>query len=246
MAYSFEKPDELFYIPQSDIEANNATLKGQEAIHCLSVLRYKVGDSIYFTDAQSTLFRGAIISAKKGNAVISIQEASIEKDIHIDSYPTLLIGALKNKDRLEFVVEKAVELGVKEIVIVQTERSERAKIRIDRLENVAIAAMKQSKRLQIPSIIVKDSLINALSAYKNASIVLAHEQETKLTSNAIASILERNPIVCVGPEGGFTDDEIASINVLDTLSIVSLGDWRLRAETAAIALLSMALQARLV
>lgn len=246
MKNSSHKPDELFYCCKADIEQNIARLQGQEAIHCSSVLRYKLGDSVHFTDAESGLYSGQICLIKKGEVHIEIQTKQQLIDEEIPNYPILVCGILKNKDRLEWIIEKAVELGVKEIILVKTERSERAKVRFDRLELVALAAMKQSKRVILPKISLSDDLVNVISGLASThSVFVAHEQIDKkavlLKSNLVSS-----PVFVVGPEGGFSDEEILQISQIKTIQLISLGEWRLRAETACIQLLSLALGARLV
>lgn len=245
MKNSSHKPDELFYCSKEQIEQNTASLQGQEAIHCSSVLRYKVGDVIHFTDAQSNLYSGEISLIKKGEVQILIQSKQELIDQEISNYPILVCGILKNKDRMEWIIEKSVELGVKEIILVKTERSERSKVRLDRLELVALSAMKQSKRVTLPKISIYDDLIPVLNELiLQHSVFVAHEQMDKKTP-LLKENLSQSPVFVVGPEGGFSDEEIQQISRIKSIQIINLGEWRLRAETACIQLLSLALGARL-
>ena len=240
-----KKPDELFYCDKNSInlELNEASLGGQEAIHCSKVLRYKEGAEIYFTNAESWLFRGVISRIKKGEVDIQIIDSEFIEDKNEKKYPILCIGVLKNKERMEWLIEKAVEIGVSAIYFIQLSRSERSKINSDRFTTIAISAMKQSQRVQIPSILHFDKLDDCFNSIlkSNYRHFIAHE---KIDSNkSIHQFLNNNlskerPFFWIGPEGGFTEEEVELITEKVSAIPISLGQYRLRAETAAIYVLA--------
>jgi len=242
---SSSKPDELFYCEKNTINLvmKSASLIGQEAIHCSKVLRHKEGDEIHFTDADSNLYIGIISRIKKGEVDIQIIDSKLVKDENEKNYPVICIGVLKNKERMEWLIEKATEIGVSAIYFIQLNRSERSKINLDRFKTIALSAMKQSQRLQIPKILHLESLDKGIDLFKSSSLkhFVAHE---KIDSNeSFQQLLKKNlngkrPVYWIGPEGGFTEDEVHIIKEKLFAIPISLGKHRLRAETAALFVLA--------
>jgi len=242
---SLTKPDELFYCEKKyiNLELNSASLVGQEAIHCSKVLRYKEGDELFFTDAESVLYRGILSRIKKGEVDIQILYYEALPDENEKSYPIICIGVLKNKERMEWLIEKAVEIGVSAIYFIHFKRSERSKINLDRFKIIALSAMKQSQRLQIPRIEYFESLDDYLNVQKNYSYkhFVAHEKVN--SNNSFHHFLKKKlatekPVFWIGPEGGFTQEEVMELKQNVSAIPISLGQYRLRAETAAIYVLA--------
>lgn len=212
------------------IQNNVAILNEDESLHCVKVLRHKVGDIIQVIDGNGTRAIGKIEAAHAKQCAVSLSEKEVVKQtrqykIHIAIAPT------KNIERIEWFVEKAVEIGVDEISFIKCKNSERTVIKDDRLKKVAEAAVKQSQQAYIPK-------LNSLEDYKefikkdtsDIKLIAHCEKESKqhlkqyITSNKSYTIL-------IGPEGDFTKDEIA-IALSTSYIPVALGDTRLRTETA--------------
>ncbi len=244
MSSSKEKPDELFYTPKELIGEFDLSIEGQESIHCTKVLRKKIGDEIWVCDANHNFYRATIQTIQKNALTASITAQIKQNEEAYQDFPILVIGKLKQKDRLEWLLEKSVELGVAEIHFVDTQRTERAHLNLERLKMIAISAMKQSKRASIPRLVESSDLIQTLHQFEdNYPIWLAHE---KLDFTPVQwTDLKKRCVLVVGPEGGFTEEEVHSIATLKNVALVQLGEWRLRAETAAIHLISAAAFVRL-
>lgn len=222
----------LFYALPEQVQGNTLSLSGDEARHAVKVLRFKAGDIIYVTDGVGNRYKGRIEVTGKSSLEISILEKH-ETPKH--SELVLVLGLIKNRQRLEFAIEKAVELGCTEIVLFKSDHSERAKVNLERLQSIAISAMKQSLRNYLTSVRFKNSLPEAINAYNDHTLIAAHEK--KKGGKPEFFYLSQNCVALVGPEGGFSDDEIRLLKKRQG-HIISLGDYRLRAETAVVALLS--------
>jgi 16S rRNA (uracil1498-N3)-methyltransferase len=223
----------LFYVHPEDLKDNQFRLHGQEAHHASRVLRLNIGDEIHLTDGQGNLIRGKIgqITRNEVNGSIS----HIDKAEKQRAELILALGVIKKRDRLEFAVEKAVELGVSKIILFRSEHTEKSPLKLNRLELIAQSAMKQSLRCYLPQLIYADSLSELLQE-KYDHIYIAHEKADP--ERKPANIPDSGSILLlIGPEGGFSEQEVQE--VLDKGGrMVSLGKHRLRAETAAITLIS--------
>lgn len=220
----------LFYVKPGDVQGKSIVIDGQEAIHISKVLRYSEGDQVFVTDGLGNEYDCKIINLKKESVYLEI----VNSDRHIETNPkiTLCMGIIKKRDRLEFAVEKAVELGVSKIVLFEGEHSQKGRVREDRLESTVISAMKQSLRFFLPEMIVEKNLSDAISKHaENTEIVLA--DETVVESDQGKKYQPNEFFLMVGPEGGFSSSERKYIKNFNP-TFYSLGAHRLRAETAAI------------
>ncbi|HEX6889795.1 MAG TPA: 16S rRNA (uracil(1498)-N(3))-methyltransferase [Chryseolinea sp.] len=220
----------LFYQPA--IQQGVHHLDPTESKHCTKVLRKKGGDKIYITDGKGFLYEALITRADPGECQFEIHETKAETEKSFSIH--IAISATKHADRLEWFVEKAVELGVDRITIMMCEHTEHSHFKIDRLEKIAISAMKQSLRLKLPP-------VDGPIAFKD----LVNEAEA--SSKFIAYVDAKNPehlkkvaqphsnyVVLVGPEGDFSRSEI-ELAMTKNFRKVSLGSNRLRTETAGLA-----------
>jgi 16S rRNA (uracil1498-N3)-methyltransferase len=212
------------------IQNNVAILNEDESLHCVKVLRHKVGDIIQVIDGNGTRAIGKIEAAHAKQCAVSLIEKEVVKQtrkykLHIAIAPT------KNIERIEWFVEKAVEIGIDEISFIKCKNSERTVIKDDRLKKVAEAAVKQSQQAYIPKI---NPLIDFKEFIKkNISDVklIAHcEKESKHHIKQFITTTKTFTVL-IGPEGDFTKDEIALALSLNYVP-VALGDSRLRTETA--------------
>ncbi|ASE64079.1 MULTISPECIES: RsmE family RNA methyltransferase [Chryseobacterium] len=218
----------LFY---GEIEGSQVTINDEEQQHIVKVLRMKNGEEIHVTDGKGSLASGKLlIEGKKANMevdTIKTDFPNFNPKLHIAIAPT------KNIDRIEFFVEKAVEMGISEITILQTEKTERKNINIDKLRKQAISASKQSLRFHFPIINdltkITDFLKN--TSPQNTFVAHCHENLERTDLNHIP-VMEQVTFL-IGPEGDFSEKEISFL-AQHNIKAVSLGNQRLRTETAGI------------
>jgi 16S rRNA (uracil1498-N3)-methyltransferase len=219
----------IFYTPANLISPTSLKLTGQEAKHATRVLRIRLGDQIHVTDGAGKLYHCSVTEIQKSDVICNILETQSEE--RKSPFVTLVVGLIKKRDRLEFAVEKCVELGVDEIVVFRGDHSEKGNVRLDRLESTALSAMKQSLRVFLPKVSFAESLADVIESFEQAGAII-YADET-LEQKVSQGHLDNNLMLVVGPEGGFSESER---NVLKNRGGVpySLGDKRLRTETAAV------------
>ena len=224
-----------FYAPPSCFRAEDyVALPEDEAGHAVRVLRRRAGDEIVVVDGAGGWHRVRLDVAERREAAGVVLET--RRDVGEPPYALRLgLALLKNRNRFELFLEKAVELGVREVVPLLTQRTEKARLNAARANNILVAAMKQSGRSRLLHLAAPRPLADVLQDPADACF-LAHEQ---LGAEAgLARALARHPAastfaILVGPEGGFTDEEVAAATQAG-YAPVSLGPRRLRAETAAL------------
>ncbi|MEX0610100.1 MAG: RsmE family RNA methyltransferase [Balneolaceae bacterium] len=225
----------IFFVESNRVTGDIFELKGQEAQHAAKVLRLRNGDEIHATDGEGKRYTGIVTSINKDSVTASIKE---KKEVP-ESKPHLILamGIIKKRDRLEFALEKAVELGASEIVLFNSDHTEKTNVRVDRLETIAMSAMKQSLRSWLPKVLLHKSLEDVLKSYPEFEVLMAHEKISEDLNSESSKTLKDNMLLLVGPEGGFSDREVELVKQ-NGGELVSLGEYRLRAETAAVAFLS--------
>lgn len=231
----------LFYAPPSDISGNSVTIHGQEAKHIARVLRFGTGDIIHITDGSGGFYNCVIDRVHKDRltAIIESSEKKERKLPHI----TLCLGVIKKRDRLEFAIEKTVEIGADDIILFTGDNSEREKVRLDRIQGVALSAMKQSKGLWLPEVKLANSLKDAVQQTGNEAIVVTADEQYENTIKSTELPDSGNYLLIVGPEGGFSKRERDYLDSIKSIRY-SLGERRLRAETAAMVMVDRFKQPR--
>ena len=225
--------DTLFYLPDSELSSlAQVQLQGQEAKHAARVLRKKVGDTVYLANGFGCKATGEITTVSKQSVTISISERETVPEPKIKK--VLGFGVIKKRDRFEFAIEKAVELGATSICLFDAEHSERSRINMERVDAIVQSAFKQSGRWWMPEIITKDSISDVLLHFADHDVVMAHEKK-EVSANDFS--VSKDVLLLIGPEGGFSEREVEIVEQAGG-RIVSLGTHRLRAETAVTALLS--------
>ncbi len=228
----------IFYAPPQQITDQSIELRDQEAHHASHVLRYKTGDEIVVVDGIGNRYEGTITEITKKKVDISIIKRTVIEEYNSTGRRLVLaLGIIKNRQRLEFAVEKAVELGASTLVLFNSRYTEKAKIRLDRLEGIVISAMKQSMHATLPELRYEKSLKDVLESYQDHRILMAHEK-TGGKAGLPDMAKNENYLLLVGPEGGFSDKEVDMVKQHQG-ETVSLGRFRLRAETAVVAFLSL-------
>ena len=217
---------QLFY--SQHIGDNEISLTDQEAIHCSKVLRRKIGDRLNVLDGIGTRYSATISQINK--KVVLLNEIAIEEqDLTPLVLPSISVGVLKNNTRMEWLIEKSIEIGVAEITLLICQRSERSKINVDRLHKIAVSAMKQSKRLWLPQINGPIKLKSYLADIDGSEFNIAHYISGQIDLKDDHDISRTK--ILIGPEGDFTPDEI-KLAIDRGCSTVNLGSSRLRTETA--------------
>lgn len=218
----------LFY---GHIENSTVTIHDDEQQHMIKVLRMKAGEEIYVTDGKGNLASGKLLTEGK-KAGIEVSEIKtglpdFSPKLHIAIAPT------KNIDRIEFFVEKAVEMGISEISIIVTEKTERKNVNIDKIRKQAVAASKQSLRFHFPvihdAVKLSDFLKNIDPEY--TFVAHCHENLERTDLKAIPHLEQLTFLI--GPEGDFSEKEILFL-AEHKIKAVSLGNQRLRTETAGV------------
>ena len=218
------------------------TLNEEESKHCVRVLRLNEGDKIQLIDGIGGFYEAEITDNNPKHCSVKIIEAKKEVDkrnwhLHIAIAPT------KNMDRLEWFVEKATEIGIDEVSLIDCKNSERTIVKIERIQKVAISAIKQSLKAYLPK-------INEVVEYKNFIVSTKDFKGEKFIAHCHPSPLsfgegfggshiksqytpKQNALVLIGPEGDFTGEEV-KLALENGFKEISLGKSRLRTETAAL------------
>lgn len=232
---------QLFYEASLTKGISTQAINPQESNHILRVLRKSVGDRVCFTNGMGIGFKTEIVNIKSKQCIVSVLETFEDKPLPYQLQ--IAIAPPKSSDRFEFFLEKATEIGITEITPLLCDNSERKRINLKRSQKILQSAMKQSQRLFLPKL---NDMVKAedfiCSNFGEAQKIIAHcEEDQKLS---LKRIVEKSNNVCglIGPEGDFSKKEIKLALDRDFLA-VSLGDKRLRTETAGLYLTqAMALQ----
>lgn len=219
----------LFFQPV--IDQGIRFLDEAESFHAVKVLRRKRGDRIHITDGKGLVYDAIIQNADIRRCTFEIEGKEVVPppaySIHIAISPT------KNADRIEWFVEKAVEIGITEITLVDCDHTERRHQKTDRLEKVANSAMKQSLKAWLPVVHplypLRDFITSATADQK--FIAYVDNDNPELLKNVITP--GSSYVVLIGPEGDFSKEEL-TLAEQNGFKKVSLGPSRLRTETAGI------------
>lgn len=215
-----------FYVPLLKSTDKEITLSEEESKHACRVLRLKLDDIVELQDGLGGIYQAKIIEDHPKRCKIEILSFELipapNYEIHLAIAPT------KSLDRIEWLVEKVTEIGVTELTFIIGEHSERKEIKLERIEKILVAAMKQSKRSYLPILNPVVTVKEFLSKFHSGAMAHCDGGEKKQLSKVIRP---KNYPILIGPEGDFSKNEInlASEKGYD---YISLGTNRLRTETA--------------
>lgn len=219
----------VFYTP--DI-ANTQELPEEEAGHCLRVLRLGIGDEVMLTDGRGFFYQAVIAVATQKRCMVKIvskteQEPSWGGHLHLALAPT------KNMDRMEWLAEKATEIGFDELTFLNCRFSERKVIKTDRIEKIVVSAVKQSLKARKPVVNEMTDFRKFMERDFSGQKFIAHcyEGEKPLLRDVLHP--DEDAVILVGPEGDFSPEEV-TLAMEKGFQPVSLGKSRLRTETAAL------------
>ncbi len=232
------KEERYFYLPNA---SQTNALPNDEAQHAVRVLRLKEGDSIKLMDGQGMFYTAKVTLAVPHHCNYEIIESCPQKPtwnghIHVAIAPT------KDMGRMEWMIEKATEVGFDEITFIQSQFSERQVIRLDRIQKIVVSALKQSRKAWMPIINPMTPFSTFINQHDNGARYICHcypEIERVDFFNNINNNTQQDIIVMIGPEGDFSIDEV-NLALEHGYQSSTLGESRLRTETAGLSAVMMA------
>ncbi|MFB9055589.1 16S rRNA (uracil(1498)-N(3))-methyltransferase [Mariniflexile ostreae] len=222
---------QLFYNPDIHDTTTQFSFNREESKHIIKVLRKSTGDTLQITNGKGWLFLAEIIMADIKNCVASIVSKThqTQRDYHLH----LAVAPTKMNDRFEWFLEKATEIGIDTITPIICEHSERKIIKTERFERILQAAMKQSLSSYLPQLNEAIPFKSFISQDFKGAIFIAHCEETDRKSLKRLIKPKTDITILIGPEGDFSLSEIEQA-LNNNFIPVTLGETRLRTETAAI------------
>lgn len=218
-----------FYSP--DISQPFVTLSNDESEHCVRVMRHREDDIVRVTDGRGHLAEAVIAEAHPKKCLLEIRQ-QITDNLLTHNGLHLAVAPTKNADRMEWLMEKAIEIGICSLTFLQCDHSERTHLNLDRLQRLAIAALKQSQTTWLPELrMIKFTEFIQQNADIQADKFIAWCDENNQRQLVSAPRNHSEMILLIGPEGDFSPEEIAAAREAGYVE-VKLGDRRLRTETA--------------
>lgn len=224
----------MFYSP--DIESTHL-LSEEESQHAIRVLRMRAGDELDVTDGLGHLFHCRIVNPSQHHCEVEILSTEVGEPLH-EGRVHIAVAPTKNMDRIEWFIEKATEMGADEITLLLCQHSERKSMNEERLRKIIVSAAKQSLKATFPLFHGLKPITEVLKEAEETDRFIAHcadGYEANPNKFALQNCITRghSTLILIGPEGDFSDKEIAEALDLGYRPI-SLGKARLRTETAAL------------
>lgn len=222
---------QLFYDATINENLNSFIFDKEESKHIIKVLRKKENDILFVTNGLGYLFKTEITLASDSKCTVRI--LSFEKAEKTSYQLHLAVAPTKMNDRYEWFLEKATEIGISEITPIICDHSERKVVKTDRFDKIILAAMKQSNQLFLPKLNEPIALKDFFKKEFNSTKYIAHCEETSKKTLKESIKPSTDIVMLIGPEGDFSEKEI-KLALENNYIPVSLGNTRLRTETAAI------------
>ena len=220
----------FFYIENIDKNNSTVVLDEDTSKHVVSVLRMKTGEQLHLTDGKGHLLTAEITNDHKKKCETKIVETQFTP-VHAQKI-SIAISLVKNATRFEWFLEKATEIGITEIIPLICERTEREHFRYDRMKNVLISAMLQSRQVWLPLLHEPVAFKEVVEQSGHLQKLIAHCADgNKKSLHAVVDKNFSSRIILIGPEGDFSKQEI-EFAIEHLFIAVALGDTRLRTETA--------------
>jgi 16S rRNA (uracil1498-N3)-methyltransferase len=219
---------ELYYVPE--LPDGEHRLDEQESRHCAQVLRRQPGDRIQLTNGRGGAYEAVLTEVGKKACYFEIGN----EENQLDSAPpiALAVAPTKNASRFEWLLEKATEIGVREIYPLISKHSERRKGNLERWNKVLVSAMKQSARVHLPRLHDWLKFQDLLKLdYQTRMIAHCDSERLRIALQDFKPSTESKVLIAIGPEGDFDGPEIEAAEAAG-FQAVHLGDARLRTETA--------------
>jgi 16S rRNA (uracil1498-N3)-methyltransferase len=223
---------QLFYT--NNVSEGSAAFGSEESGHCIRVLRMRRGDRLHFTDGAGNMYEGVISEDNPKNMKVTV--TAVTKDAGKRQYRLhVAISPLKNDDRLEWFIEKAVELGIDEITPLICSRTEKKRVRKERLEGLILSAMKQSLKSFLPRLNDAITFTEFVSGDSSGrKLIACCDQKVERQAMTAVAACGEDVLILIGPEGDFTEEEVRLAADAGFMP-VHLGASRLRTETAGVA-----------
>ncbi len=236
-----------FYVEEDQISGDEISISGSDVNHIKNVLRMRENEEIIICNGQGKDFQ-CIISQISGEEVIGKIQSIVESNTELETKIYLFQG-LPKKDKMELIIQKAVELGVYEIIPVMTKRTivkldekKKEQKKLERWQNIATSAGKQSARGIIPKVMKPMSYQEALNYAATLDYnIIPYEKADNIdnTRDIIKGVKSKNSVgIFIGPEGGFEESEIDKAKTID-MKPITLGRRILRTETAGFTIMSI-------
>ncbi|MDI1353585.1 MAG: 16S rRNA (uracil(1498)-N(3))-methyltransferase [bacterium] len=212
------------------INGLKAELTPEESWHCAKVLRKKAGDAVHLIDGNGNFYDGVLDLVTERLCSVSITRGPVEQTPS-SYYLHLAIAPTKQIDRVEWMLEKAVEIGLHEVSFFSSHNSERKVVKMERLHKIIESAVKQSIQARIPKL---NELIEFKEIIKNQTSpqkLIAHCFDDPKKDIRAVNFRNKSTLVLIGPEGDFTETEV-KLAKAQNFEAISLGHNRLRSETA--------------
>ena len=219
----------LFYTPEI---AHSHELPADEAAHALRVLRLQPGDEVRLTDGQGGFYHARISECNRKRCMVEVIEREEQAPLWT-GHLHLALAPTKNIDRMEWLAEKATEIGFDELTFLNCQWSERRIVKGERIEKILISAMKQSLKARLPKLNDITDFAQFVKQPVGGQKFIAHCHEGEKSPLRQALQPGQDALVLIGPEGDFSPDEVA-LAVAEGFTPVTLGNTRLRTETAAL------------
>ena len=222
----------FFFKENLDTDNSVITLDDESSKHIVQVLRMKPGEMLQLTDGKGNLVTAEIVNDHKKKCEVQITQKKFKPSL--TRQVSIAISLLKNSSRFEWFLEKAIELGISEIIPMICERTEKQHFRYERMKSICTSAMLQSQQVWLAKLHEPKQFIDIFENINNQQKFIAHcndTQKSHIIDSADRSV-ERQ-IIFIGPEGDFTTKEI-EIAIKHSCFPVSLGETRLRSETAGV------------
>ncbi len=228
----------FFYVPDA---ATASELPPEEAMHALRVLRLKTGDEMVLMDGCGHYYRAEVTLAQTHHCMYAIKEV-LDQEPQWQGRVQLAVAPTKMMDRMEWMVEKAIEVGVDELSFLNCQFSERRIVKMQRIEKIAIAAVKQSHKAWMPQLGEMIPFETFIRQPRSCRKYIAHCYE-EVSRNYLFDELRKptdqpDALVLIGPEGDFSMSEV-KMAVDCGFQSVHLGKSRLRTETAGLSAVMM-------
>ena len=224
---------QLFFNPNITEAVKEITFDKEESRHIVKVLRMKDGDKFKITNGKGSFFNAEVTNPNPKECVVKIISEEIQKPLPYQLH--LAVAPTKLNDRFEWFLEKATEIGISEITPIFCDHSERKTIKPERYEKIIQSAMKQSLKAYLPILNPAVSFKEFIETKKQQDTFkfIAHCEETDKASLKSKLIPKKSVLILIGPEGDFSTEEI-NMALKSEFLPVSLGNSRLRTETAAV------------
>ena len=225
-------PAPSFYLPNDQSRGPEISLDEETSKHVLQVLRMKPGEEIRLTNGAGLSLRATIKPSAIKKCKVTVMESILQP--HPGRKISIGISLLKNTGRFEWFLEKATEIGVNELIPLICDRTEKHKLRLDRMKSILVSAMLQSQQSWLPEISEPKEFKALVSESAHQQKFIAHcERPDPLNLSDLVNSNLSTQIILIGPEGDFTGEELAWAFSHHFIP-VSLGENRLRSETAGV------------